>query len=69
MLFATCLIVLFILVNAQDHWLGIDANKLHKEYTWCWKSNEEMNGLWTERMTRWRLLVAGEVLSGVGGLW
>ncbi|KAF1843414.1 uncharacterized protein K460DRAFT_418477 [Cucurbitaria berberidis CBS 394.84] len=68
MLFAICLITLFLISNGHDHWLNIDANKLHKEYSWCWKSSEEMKGLWAERMTRWRLLVAGEVLSGIGGL-
>ncbi|CAO2652852.1 Nn.00g022630.m01.CDS01 [Neocucurbitaria sp. VM-36] len=68
MLFATGLISLFIIANLQDSWLNIDERKLHHEYAWCWKNNDEMESLWAQRMTRLRLLLAVEVLGGLGGL-
>lgn len=68
MLMAFCLLSLFMIANAQDTWLRIDSRHVHTDYRLCYQSGPEMDALWEARHTRSQLLVAGEVLSGLGSL-
>lgn len=68
MLIAFCLLALFMIANAQDTWLRIDSRNVHADFHLCYQTGQEMDTLWEARHTRWQLLVAGEVLSGLGSL-
>ncbi|KAJ4363066.1 hypothetical protein N0V83_010186 [Neocucurbitaria cava] len=69
MYFATALLTLFIVFNTQDHWLNIDSNKAMPDWRLCIKTPDEFDAIRAERKMRAILLLAGEVLGGLGGLW
>ncbi|KAH7379475.1 hypothetical protein BKA66DRAFT_610062 [Pyrenochaeta sp. MPI-SDFR-AT-0127] len=68
-LFALCLVGLFMTANVQDYWLNIDAESFHVEYNWCWTSAAAMAQLSKERSDREALVQIGGLLSGMGALF